>query len=115
MLNIMRKSILMSVALICATCLMSFGEKDHQEISSCQQTRKTQYFYCEKCGARFTSVRELTSNKCNRSIGNHKLYEGTEKKSYICKYCGRKFPSIKELTANRCLKNSSGERHAPAL
>ena len=76
---------------------------------------KPQFFYCENCGAKFSSIRDLTSNRCNRSNGNHKLYEGTEKDSYVCKYCGRKFPNIKELTANRCLRNPSGERHSPAL
>lgn len=76
---------------------------------------KPQFFYCENCGAKFSSIRDLTSNRCNRSNGNHKLYEGTEKDSYVCKYCGRKFPNIKELTANRCLRNPSGERHSPVL
>jgi len=76
---------------------------------------KPQFFYCENCGAKFSSIRDLTSNRCNRSNGNHKLYEGTEKDFYVCKYCGRKFPNIKELTANRCLRNPSGERHSPAL
>ena len=111
----MRKSVLMIVAIVCATGLMGFSKKDYQKLSYCPQPQKTQYFYCENCGAKFTSVRELTNNKCIRSKGNHKLYEGTEKKSYTCKHCGRKFPSIKELTANRCLKNPSGERHSPAL
>lgn len=83
--------------------------------SNSPHQNKPQFFYCENCGAKFSSIRDLTSNRCNRSNGNHKLYEGTEKDSYVCKYCGRKFPNIKELTANRCLRNPSGERHSPAL
>lgn len=83
--------------------------------SNSSHQNKPQFFYCENCGAKFSSIRDLTSNRCNRSNGNHKLYEGTEKDSYVCKYCGRKFPNIKELTANRCLRNPSGERHSPAL
>ena len=83
--------------------------------SNSPHQNKPQFFYCENCGAKFSSIRDLTSNRCNRSNGNHKLYEGTEKDSYVCKYCGRKFPNIKELTANRCLRNPSGERHSPTL
>ena len=50
-------------------------------------------YYCEYCGRRYSSVRELTGNKCPRhpegtNKGFHSLYEGSEKSSYACKYCG---------------------------
>lgn len=46
--------------------------------------------YCEYCGKKFASVRQLTSATCVRhpdgpNKGRHKLYEGTEKSEYTCK------------------------------
>ncbi|MDR2835173.1 MAG: hypothetical protein LBV69_03090 [Bacteroidales bacterium] len=53
-------------------------------------------FYCEYCGAKYSSVSSLTSNWCSKhpdgaSKGKHKLYEGSEKNKYTCKYCGQMF------------------------
>ena len=80
-------------------------------------------FYCEYCGQKFSSVQNLTSNRCLKhpigpNKGYHKLYEGLEKIQYTCKYCGQKFSSIQSLTSNRCLKHPLGSNkgfHSPAL
>lgn len=80
-------------------------------------------FYCEYCGSKFSDVRQLTVGNCIKHPsgahkGKHKLYEGSEKLSYICKYCGNSFNSIKTLTASNCIKHPNGAhkgRHAPAL
>lgn len=72
-------------------------------------------YYCELCGAEFTSVQSLTINSCSRIKGKHKLYEGSPKSEYTCKYCGQKSHSIRTLTMNRCHKNPYDNRHAPAL
>lgn len=101
----MKKSILAVVTIMCTISVLSFSNLQ----------RKVQNYYCEQCGAKFSSISDLTSNRCLRGKGMHKLYEGTEKNTYLCKYCGRKFSNIKELTANRCIKNPSGDRHSPAL
>ena len=79
------------------------------------QQYNTKYYYCELCGAKFSSISDLTSNRCFRGNGKHKLYEGEEKSIYICEFYGRKFPMIKELTSNHCMRNPSGDRHSPAL
>lgn len=79
--------------------------------------------YCEYCGKKFASVRQLTSATCVRhpdgpNKGRHKLYEGTEKSEYTCKYCGKKFPSIQVMTGGQCVHHPKGENkghHSPAL
>ena len=80
-------------------------------------------YYCEYCGARYSSVSSLTGNSCGRHPdgshkGKHKLYEGGEKSQYTCKYCGTKFNSLSSLTGNSCGRHPDGShkgRHAPAL
>ena len=80
-------------------------------------------YYCEYCGARFSSVKSLTEYSCNRHPagrhkGNHKLYEGGEKSKYTCKYCGQQFGSISSMTDNSCMRHPDGQykgNHAPAL
>ena len=80
-------------------------------------------YYCEYCGHKFTSVRQLTSGTCPRhpdgsNKGRHKLYEGSEKSEYTCKYCGKKFPSIQVMVGGQCVNHPKGENkghHAPAL
>lgn len=84
---------------------------------------ETKYYYCEYCGHRFSSVRQLTSATCSRhpdgsNKGRHKLYEGTEKSSYTCKYCGKQFPSIQVMVGGQCANHPKGTNkgyHAPAL
>ena len=72
-------------------------------------------FYCEYCGARFSSVSSLTSNVCTRSpTKRHSLYEGSEKPKYTCKYCGVQLSTIANLTSNNCSKSPT-KRHHPAL
>lgn len=81
----------------------------------------SQNFYCEYCGAKYSSISALTSGSCPKhpdGKGKHKLYEGSEKSQYFCEYCGRKYNSISDLTANSCSKHPNGAnkgRHAPAL
>jgi DNA-directed RNA polymerase subunit RPC12/RpoP len=80
-------------------------------------------FYCEYCGAKYSSVSSLTSNSCPKhplgsNKGKHKLYEGSEKAQYTCKYCGAKYSTISSLTSNSCPKHPNGSnkgKHAPAL
>lgn len=80
-------------------------------------------FYCEYCGAKFSSVSSLTSYSCSRhpdgpNKGKHKLYEGAEKSQYVCKYCGSKFSSLSSLTSFSCSRHPNGSnkgKHAPAL
>ncbi len=82
-----------------------------------------QKFYCEYCGADYTSVQALTRNKCSRHPegaykGNHKLYEGGEKSKYTCKYCGSTFSTISSMTRNKCTRHPNGVNkgnHSPAL
>lgn len=79
-------------------------------------------FYCEYCGAKYSSVSSLTSGSCPKhpngpNKGKHKLYEGSEKSQYTCKYCGAKYSSISSLTSGSCPKHPSGPnkgKHAPA-
>lgn len=86
-------------------------------------TSSTPACYCEYCGKKFASVRQLTSATCVRhpdgpNKGRHKLYEGTEKSEYTCKYCGKKFPSIQVMTGGQCVHHPKGENkghHSPAL
>ena len=83
----------------------------------------SQKFYCEYCGQKFASVKDLTSNHCSKHPdgthkGRHKLYEGGEKSEYTCKYCGQKFKTLVDLTSNHCLKHPNGIHkgwHSPAL
>jgi len=80
-------------------------------------------FYCEYCGAKYSSVSSLTSVSCPKHPqgshkGKHKLYEGSEKPQYTCKYCGGKYSSISSLTSVSCPKHPDGShkgKHAPAL
>ena len=84
-------------------------------------------YYCEYCGRKFESVKDLTRFDfyCHRhpngqNKGNHKLYEGSEKNEYTCKYCGRKFKSLAELTRFDfyCHRHPNGQNkgnHKPAL
>ena len=78
-------------------------------------------YYCEYCGRPYTSVRELTSNRCPRhpdgtNKGFHSLYEGTGKSVYTCKYCGRTYKSIHDMAQNPCSKNpQQGGYHRPSL
>ncbi len=80
-------------------------------------------FYCEYCGAKYSSVSSLTSRSCHMHPlgshkGKHKLYEGSEKAQYTCKYCGAKYSSISSLTSRSCPKHPNGShkgKHAPAL
>lgn len=80
-------------------------------------------FYCEYCGASFSTVRALTSMTCQRHPdgphkGRHKLYEGSEKSRYTCKYCGQQYVSISSMTSMTCQRHPNGThkgRHAPAL
>lgn len=94
--------------------------------SSAQKTatvKEKKNYYCEYCGHKFPSVRQLTSATCPRhpdgsNKGRHKLYEGTEKSTYTCKYCGHRFPSILVMTDGTCPNHPKGSnkgRHAPAL
>jgi DNA-directed RNA polymerase subunit RPC12/RpoP len=81
------------------------------------------YYYCEYCGGKFSSVSSLTASYCGRHPsgahkGKHKWYEGGEKTQYVCKYCGNKFSSLSTLTANYCGRHPDGAhkgKHAPAL
>lgn len=81
------------------------------------------HYYCEYCGHKFPSVRQLTSATCPRhpdgsNKGHHKLYEGSEKSEYTCKYCGKKFPSIQVMVGGLCVNHPKGSNkggHAPAL
>ena len=76
-------------------------------------------YYCEYCGAKYSSVSALTANNCIRhpdGKGKHKLYEGGEKSQYVCKYCGTKYSSLSALTANNCIRHPNGRgKHSPAL
>jgi len=74
-------------------------------------------FYCKCCGAKFSSVVNLTSSSCSKNPEGkrHALYEGTEKSQYTCKYCGSKASSLVNLTASSCSKNPVGKHHSPAL
>lgn len=81
------------------------------------------YFYCEYCGGKFSSMAALTNMHCNRhpdgvNKGYHKLYEGSEKSKYMCKYCGLQSSSIQSLVATHCVKHPNGVNkgyHSPAL
>jgi DNA-directed RNA polymerase subunit RPC12/RpoP len=80
-------------------------------------------FYCEYCGAKYSSVSSLTNLSCPRhpngaNKGKHKLYEGNEKSKYTCKYCGASYSSISSLTNLSCPRHPNGTnkgKHAPAL
>ena len=72
-------------------------------------------FYCECCGADYSSVHSLISCSCSRSpTKKHILYEGTEKSRYTCKYCGKQYPSIHSMVICSCSKSPT-KRHHPAL
>lgn len=81
------------------------------------------YCYCEYCGHKFPSVRQLTGGTCPRhpngsNEGRHKLYEGSGKRSYTCKYCGKRFPGILQMVSATCPDSPKGSNkgsHAPAL
>lgn len=78
-------------------------------------------YYCEYCGAKYSSVSSLTAGNCLRhpdGRGKHKLYEGSEKSKYVCKYCGAKYSTISSLTSGNCLRHPNGSnkgKHSPAL
>lgn len=70
-------------------------------------------FYCRYCGNKFSSVRTLTANFCQRHPegpykGRHALYLGAEKKEYTCIHCGLKFPSLRALVVNKCQRHPCG-------
>lgn len=81
------------------------------------------YFYCEYCGLKETSVRNLVAMTCNKhplgmDKGKHKLYEGSEKTRYTCKYCGFQIDTIRNLVNLPCLYHPNGANkggHSPAL
>lgn len=79
----------------------------------------SQNFYCEYCGAKYSSISSLTNGYCPKhpdGRGKHKLYEGSEKSQYFCEYCGAKYSSISSLTNGYCTKHPNGKgNHAPAL
>lgn len=83
----------------------------------------SQNFYCEYCGAKYSSIASLTNGYCPRhpngtNRGKHKLYEGSEKPQYFCKYCGAKYSSIAALTNGYCSRHPNGTnrgKHSPAL
>ena len=80
-------------------------------------------YYCEYCGTKYSSVTLLTGSSCHRhpngpNKGKHKLYEGSEKRTYTCKYCGTAYSSLTLLTGSACYRHPNGptkEKHAPAL
>ena len=80
-------------------------------------------YYCEYCGHKFSSPRQLASATCPRhpdgsNKGRHKLYEGRIKSTYTCKYCGRQFSSIMQMVGATCSCHPNGSNrgnHAPAL
>lgn len=80
-------------------------------------------YYCEYCGAKYSSVSTLTSAGCVRHPngpckGKHKLYEGSEKSKYTCKYCGQSYSSLSTLTSAGCVRHPNGPckgKHSPAL
>ena len=81
-----------------------------------------QNFYCEYCGAKASSVSNLTAGPCQRhpngpNKGRHSLYEGDESNSYTCRYCGTQSSSISNLTAGPCQRHPDGPnkgKHSPA-
>lgn len=80
--------------------------------SSYSKPRSISY-YCQYCGAKFSSISSLTGNRCQKHPdgsfkGYHSPYQGNEKKNYYCEYCGSKFSSISNLTSNRCSKHPNG-------
>lgn len=88
-----------------------------------RQQQKEQACFCEYCGHKFPSVRQLASGTCSKhpdgsNRGLHKLYEGTMKSKYTCKYCGREFSTIMVLVGGTCARHPKGSNkgnHAPAL
>ena len=80
-------------------------------------------YYCEYCGTKYSSVTLLTGSPCHRhpngpNKGKHKLYEGSEKRTYTCKYCGTAYSSLTLLTGSACYRHPNGPtkgKHAPAL
>ena len=65
-------------------------------------------YFCEYCGKKFHSVKDLAANLC-------KLYEGRVRKTYECVYCGKEAKSIADLTANKCKHSPMGGNHRPRL
>lgn len=84
---------------------------------------KKRNYYCEYCGHKFPTVRQLTAGTCplhpnGSNKGRHKLYEGTEKRSYTCKFCGKHFSTILQMVSATCPDSPKGSNkggHAPAL
>ena len=78
---------------------------------------QTPHYYCMFCGAEFKTIRDLTSNTCQRrGFGEkHVLYEGGEKEKYTCRFCGAQFRTIRDLTSNSCIRRGVGEKHIPAV
>lgn len=77
-------------------------------------------YFCEYCGKKFHSVKDLAANLCKRHPdgahgGKHKLYEGRVRKTYECVYCGKEAKSIADLTANKCKHSPMGGNHRPRL
>ncbi len=80
-------------------------------------------YYCKNCGRKYSDVRSLLANNCQRhptnpSQGKHELYESSEKSRYTCKHCGREYTDLVTLTANVCQRHPLGSgkgKHSPAL
>ena len=80
-------------------------------------------YYCKYCGAKASSIANLTSSSCSRhpagpNKGKHALYEGAEKPKYACKFCGTSASSISSLTSSLCARHPLGSNkghHEPAL
>ena len=70
-------------------------------------------YYCEYCGTKYSSVTLLTGSSCHRhpngpNKGKHKLYEGSEKRTYTCKYCGN-IVKIDDIFCTNCGKKIKTE------
>lgn len=77
-------------------------------------------YFCEYCGKKFHSIKDLVANLCKRHPGRvhggkHKLYEGRVRKTYECVFCGKEAKSIADLTANKCKHSPMGGNHRPRL
>ena len=68
------------------------------------------YFYCEYCGDKFSSIESLTSKSCAKHPNG--FHKGKHKQSYyFCKYCGT--PNYLQTTLKLCPKNIRGRNHKP--
>lgn len=87
--------------------------------SDFSSANKKEEYYCEYCGKKFDSIRDMAINSCKKHpdgilAGSHKLYEGsTNKEWYECKYCGKRAKSIFDLTSNKCRYAPNEGWHRP--